>query len=287
MKVSMILATLGRDQDILFFLESLKCHADVNIKVVIIDQNADDRVSFVIKKASIQENITITHKKVDFKGLSKARNYGLDLVDKDTDILCFPDDDCKYFEQTLEKVIDYFSDHEEVDFISGKSISLCDCQPIDDMRIYDLSKISNIFGKAISYTIFLRYRNYVSKNLYFDENLGVGAKFGSTEETDFILSLIRAGLVGKQVLNIPVYHPNKDSLAVDLSRLYYYGLGVGAFLRKNREMSFSYLFLFIKALFLAPLFRLFKGVLFLNKNLLLEATIVLKSRLYGFTNYRD
>ncbi|MEY0174942.1 glycosyltransferase [Providencia rettgeri] len=286
MKISMILSTLGRDYDIISFIESLEFNNNAIVKIYIIDQNNDQRVNNVLSKyIKKNEQIELFHYKVNFKGLSKARNYGLKLIDSDTDILCFPDDDCKYLTNTLDSVIEIFS-KKNYDFISGVSLDEYNHNiTLKSNKDIPINRIYNIFGKAISYTIFINYQKYKNTNIIFDERLGVGAEFGSTEETDFLFNLIKSGLVGYNVSVVEVYHPNKDLNIINLDRLYYYGLGVGAFTKKHSVISLDYIFFFVKSILLAPSVRIIKSIFTLNFPLFKVGITMLKARLLGFVKY--
>jgi Glycosyltransferases, probably involved in cell wall biogenesis len=92
MKFSLIMATYGRSNEIENFLISLKNQTYKNFELIVIDQNDDDKAYKIIKK--FQNDINIIYLKVSFKGLSKARNYGLNYASGQ--IIAFPDDDCEY-----------------------------------------------------------------------------------------------------------------------------------------------------------------------------------------------
>ena len=71
----------------------------------------------------------------------------------------------------------------------------------------------------------------------FDEQLGIGAKYGGSEESDLVLRLLECG---KQIVYHPalrVRHPDVDArktaLASWVNKHYTYGVGRGAMLRKH------------------------------------------------------
>jgi hypothetical protein len=88
----------------------------------------------------------------------------------------------------------------------------------------------NYYNKAISIGIFIKPINI--EDIIFDHKLGVGAKFGSSEESDLIASLINIGYKGYYNSKQFIYHdlyqikPNK-------SRYYNYGMGFGALYKKE------------------------------------------------------
>ncbi|HCN4986280.1 TPA: glycosyltransferase, partial [Escherichia coli] len=93
-KFSLVLCTINNRKDIPKFIESLSCNIHekkFEVELIVIDQNT---LSIADLFSDIAERVTLKYFKVDFKGLSRARNYALKHVSGD--IVCFPDDDCIY-----------------------------------------------------------------------------------------------------------------------------------------------------------------------------------------------
>ena len=70
--------------------------------------------------SKISGQIFITHIKIKEKGLSLARNIGLNYVKGD--IIAFPDDDCEYPPNLLSKVHELFLKFDEFNVLTGISI---------------------------------------------------------------------------------------------------------------------------------------------------------------------
>ncbi len=227
MRFSLIVATLNRPIELERLLQSLICQTFKNFEVVIVDQSEDEATFNLINDYSSHLQIIYLHSAI--KGLSFARNLG--LLRSTGEIIAYPDDDCYYSNQVLEMVDLRFRENKKIQVVSTNSQSSFD----DNSKYHNSPKEScelsvwNIFNTIISFTIFIKNENkYVLK---FDERFGVGAKFGSGEETDLILRLIGQGAKGYYYPEIVVYHPvNKIN---SLERGYKYALGFGALHRKH------------------------------------------------------
>ena len=102
MKVSLILPTLNRTDDLAVFLDSLLEQTYKDFELIVVDQNEGNEVFEIVK--DYEEDFKIKYVKSDEKGLSLNRNRGLILMKGE--IVGFPDDDCEYSPDTLEKVVE-------------------------------------------------------------------------------------------------------------------------------------------------------------------------------------
>jgi hypothetical protein len=85
MNCSLILATLGRDIELVSFLYSLEAQTYRDFKLIIIDQNKDKKIYFIVEK--FVNCFPINHIKVDFSGIAKLnlknrKNSPFWLVDR-------------------------------------------------------------------------------------------------------------------------------------------------------------------------------------------------------------
>ncbi len=90
MRFSLIVATLGRSTEISALLESLLAQGRDDFEVIIVDQNADDRVAPVL--APYAPRLPIAHLRSAIRNANHARNLGLRAARGK--IVTFPDDDC-------------------------------------------------------------------------------------------------------------------------------------------------------------------------------------------------
>lgn len=273
---SLIMATYGRKDEIReFILSLLKSNYDLSkVELIIVDQNDSIVLDDIVDE--FKNELDIQHIKSDVKGLSLNRNIGIKKAKGD--IIAFPDDDCKYFVNTLETVNGLFQST-NADILMGKILdeSNKDCirkWPEKSIEI----KRSNFYTKISSITIF---KKITSKTKLFDENMGVGTYYGSNEDADTIYNELKEG---KKVIyhpSIKLFHPSSVG-KLPLAKIESYGLGFGALCKKNKDVYMLKLFYSI------ILYHSLKYSLAVLKNNKEEQEIrkaYIKSRLNGFKSY--
>ena len=229
MKISLIMATLGRIDEIKIFLDSLIIQDYKNFELIIVDQNEENILEEIV--SSYKEKIYINHIRIDKKGLSVARNVGMKYATGE--IIAFPDDDCAYSKGILTFVSKFFNTNDNFDFVTFK---LRDIEKGVDsnLRWYNHNveiTYKNIFRTVISPSIFIKFRD--KSDVFFDENLGVGRKFGSGEESDMVLELLYRGYRGIFLTDFVIHHPDKNE---SIEKICLYGLGYGAILKKHVKL---------------------------------------------------
>ncbi|WP_181701637.1 glycosyltransferase family 2 protein [Chthonobacter albigriseus] len=232
MKFSLVTATYGRSSELELLFESLRKQTHRSFEVIVIDQNPDDRVGEVLRRFA--GAFDVKHIR-SAKGLSKARNVGLDHVDGD--LVAFPDDDCRYPADLLERVAKAFREDAGLGGLCGMSVDDSGA-PSQGRWATSAHRVdrSNIWSSATSYTIFLRRDAMVAAGK-FDETLGVGAgtRWGAGEEVDFLLRVLKAGARVHYDPAVQVHHddPTRDYTAAALARGRLYNRGLGRVLRLN------------------------------------------------------
>lgn len=279
-KISLIMATLGREREVRNFIQSLLMQNYKNYELIIVDQNDED----FIKKISEEyiDKIKIIYVHSEKKGLSLSRNLGLKCASGD--IIAFPDDDCEYSQGMLEDIINKF-ENEDIDIVTFKSIdkiSKADSNNKWESTVQEVN-IFNLFKTSISYTIFIKTKNI--KDIYFDEKLGVGAYFGSAEESDMLASLLCKSYKGKYYPSIFAYHPIKMELN---DRYFKYALGLGAFVKKELfyRKDYKYFFKGIQYIFIRPIGGLIVSLLKFRIESVKRYKGVFAGRFLGFIKYQ-
>ena len=223
-KFSLIVPTLGRTKELELFLKSIENQIYKNFQVIIVDQNDHNLVKDICDKYI--NNFELIYIKSNEKGLSLNRNKGIKIADGN--IIAFPDDDCEYDENTLFLVNKYFKTT-NYNIYSCKVIDKYNKKPFGKSQNFDCDiKYSNIMKNCVSISIFIKYKE--KNHIHFDEKLGVGAKFGSGEESDLIFSLYHKGYRGKYFAREYIYHPFKLN---DDNRVKSDSLGLGALMKKE------------------------------------------------------
>lgn len=275
MKYSLVTGTLGRSAVLQRLLQSLVSQTHQNFELIVVDQNEDDRVSEVLEP--YYSEIELCYLRLNKKGLSRARNQGLEHVTGD--IIGFPDDDCWYPKDLLEKIDSFLQRRADVEGVTARSYTEEDNRTVPFSATSGPLNLQNVFGhgKGISYCIFLR-ESVIKDVGEFDENIGVGAKsqWGSGEETDYLIRAIKNGHNIYHSTGFRVYHPKKEE--VDANKVKMYGRGAGYVFRKNNVGFALSVWVLTRVPIFATVFYLFKiDIRKVKINL-----IRLRSRLVGF-----
>ena len=120
----------------------------------------------------------------------------------------------------------------------------------------------------------------------FDENFGVGARWGGSEETDLLLRMLDGGSSISYFPSLLVFHPKADfslmSYKDTFTKSYTYGLGRGALLRKHKTIPK----LFIFNCFIKPAGAIFLSLLLVRPKDVLRFCSSLFGRVVGFVKYQ-
>ena len=102
---SLIVCTYMRSESLLNLLNSVNTQSLYPNEILIIDGSIDDTTKLLLEKNKFKN---LKYYKVDSidRGLTRQRNYGINLVAENSDIVCFLDDDIvltsKYFKNLIE-----------------------------------------------------------------------------------------------------------------------------------------------------------------------------------------
>jgi GT2 family glycosyltransferase len=220
----LVVATVDRTDDLARLLDSLEAQRYDRLRVIVVDQNEDDRVAALLEGRAFRlERIRAG------RGLSRARNTA--LAGLEADIVAFPDDDCVYPEGTLERVGRRFAAEQELSGITGRAEDEHGRSSPSWRRDAALLTDDNLWNRAISFTIFVR-REVVERVGPFDERLGLGSgeTWASGEEIDYLIRAIRAGGRIAYDPSLVVRHDVRDDDASVGARD---GASVGYLLRKH------------------------------------------------------
>jgi GT2 family glycosyltransferase len=200
--VDLIVATVGRTDELYGLLESLEAQTHPPARVLVVDQNDDDRLA---AQLGAHPSLPIEHLRSG-RGLSRARNAALPRLD--AELVAFPDDDCRYPPELLERVAARFRDDPALGILCGRladeSGRAAGRWGSERRRVGD----DDVWRAGTSATIFAR-REAVERIGAFDEALGLGpgARFGSGEEIDYLVRALRAGVPVEYDPALVVIHP--------------------------------------------------------------------------------
>jgi glycosyltransferase involved in cell wall biosynthesis len=227
----LVCATKGRVADLERMFRSLAIQTCRHFHLVLVDQNGDDTLLPLVEK--YRAYFPIRHERASVQGVSAARNVG--LFDGPEELIGYPDDDCWYPHDLLERVVAFFSTHPEIDLLtgpaqdeSGAPVGGWDADPGPITR-------ENVWARCIGFNLFLR-ASAARRIGHFNVEIGAGSAtpYGSGEETEYVLRAIGPGLRTYYDPEFVVGHPDKKYTSAGVARAFLYGAGMGYVLRRQR-----------------------------------------------------
>ena len=224
--ISLILTGGSRPTELDRFFDSLRNQAGgPEIEVIFVNQGHYDAPARCRGAERIRLRVVEMGERVP---LSVARNAGLKSGVRG-EIVAFPDDDCWYPPDLVDRLLLCFAEEPQVD---GFCLNVFD--PVLD-RSYGGRPLGiecaitdhNLFRLPISVGIFLRRETLDRAGCHFDESLGAGSPIGSGEETELLARVLAGGGKLRYNGNLSVFHPSDYLDAGDPRKLMQYGAGFG------------------------------------------------------------
>jgi len=226
----LVVATIGRVTELDRLLSSLDEQAYKDFRVLIVDQNGDDRVDGVLRRHASLDVVLVRAE----RGLSRARNAALGALK--ADVVAFPDDDCSFPSDLLDRIARRLADHPELDGLTGRAVDPHGSSSPTWAADPAVLTRTNLWNRGISYTIFLR-RAIVERVGPFDEQLGLGSprQWSSGEEIDYLVRAIGSGARIEYDPALVVLHDVPSLTPMSLRAIGARdGASVGYILRKHR-----------------------------------------------------
>lgn len=254
--LSIVISTLNRKNEISFLLESIYKNISCNIyEVIIVDQNFSDLLDDIV--AEYSNLMTIRHFKVSFRGLSKAKNFG--IKKSFGEYIIFMDDDAEIIPGSIELGIKSLNSDIHLDAISGRMVDRNGADSVkkfsDNFGVLNLKDFEDKFIESS-----MMFRKSCLSEEYFDENLGCGVFHGAEEGYDLVYRLLKGS--HKIIYNpaIKFYHPNtisSHSSESEIKRVFNYRCGFAALCRKH-GFNKKYYSRLIKVFMYIPYLTIFK-----------------------------
>jgi glycosyltransferase involved in cell wall biosynthesis len=190
--ISLVVATLGRTTQLDKLLDSLVRQDRQDFEVIIVDQNADDRLEH-LSKGNWPFRLSRIHTP-NARGLSRARNVGWKAAKGE--LIIFPDDDCWYPTWFLSRGTQLMS-ASHVDVLTGRAA---------DEAGHDIngrySSVPHTISRANAWVSGIEWVMLFKKSVLlavegFDEQIGVGAStpWQACEGQDILLRALDKGFV--------------------------------------------------------------------------------------------
>jgi glycosyltransferase involved in cell wall biosynthesis len=198
--ISAIVATYRRKDELRKLLDSIIENNCPHLEIIIVDQNTDNLIDKLIAYYVLK--LDITHLKISVPNQSAARNLG--ATKAKYGIICFPDDDCWFEGNALNKVSYHFKTHASTDLlvINWKQ---------NITKYYDscfLTKKEIFSFRSVGYVTYVLFfkRDVFSSLGGFIESIGLGQYIGGGEDTEITFRAADKDLVIYYDSSIAVNH---------------------------------------------------------------------------------
>ena len=279
LNVSLVVATYGRYDELELLFESFvnqDCNLDI-FEVIVIDQNDTIDLDPIVNKYC--DKINVVHYKTSVKGLSKAKNKGIDLAKGS--IITFSDDDCTFYPDTISRALTYFEENKNVDIVYGRLYDRKNDKCI--MRVWSNKDLElNKFNFHLNYSAVTCFTKI--KSLRFNERFGVGSVIGLGEELDYVMQSLNLGYNVYYSPKIDIWHPELNVSVMSNEKVYKYAYGYGAVFRKNMDKNFAVIFAMSISYQLA---RFFLSTIKFDFKNVYKMYLGFKGRIFGFLAYKD
>jgi glycosyltransferase involved in cell wall biosynthesis len=200
----LVVATVGRAEELARLLDSLERQTHPAQRIVVVDQSGGADVAALLERRTTLALVRLEAE----PGLSRARNEGLRHVT--ADVVAFPDDDCAYPDDLLERAGRFLRERPAVDVLTGRTADR-DGRASPRWHPAGVVRVEDVWHAGNSAAMFVR-RRVLEEIGPFDERLGLGAgtPWTSSEEIEL---LVRALLAGARVEHDPtlvVEHALRD-----------------------------------------------------------------------------
>jgi GT2 family glycosyltransferase len=234
--VSVIVCTRNRAESLRLSLESIV--AERPNQIVVVDQSTDDASKAVVGTFDDSANVLYMH--TEKAGLSRAYNLGIAAAN--TELLAFTDDDCTVPAGWLAAIAGAFEENPAAAMMYGQVKAgemvlgpgdYIPVLPFAEIRRYSPGDRFEVFGMGANFAA--RRSDLVAVG-GFDEALGGGGMFRSSQDSDMQLRLWRSGRTVLAHPGFSVAHFGARTPAQWQGTARAYGFGDGAFLIKHLRL---------------------------------------------------
>ena len=234
--VSVVICTRNRAQYLLECLQSFeKIHTEINWELILIDNGSSDNTQAVIGQFAATTSIALVVGQEPNKGLSYARNKGIELAQGE--FIAFTDDDCYPETDYVDKLLFRLTSDPKLGFVGGRVLLFDpDDYPVTIQTHNEPMYINPgefLFAGVIHGANFAFRKSALVQAKGFDVRLGAGTPFPS-EDVDTMAELLRLGWKGEYDPAIVVYHRHRRRSQAEVDKLFVgYDWGRGAYFAKH------------------------------------------------------
>jgi GT2 family glycosyltransferase len=229
---SVVVPTLGRTDEVRALLGSLARQPWDGFDVVLVDQNADDRLAAVVDASPLADRVRRV--KAPPRGASAARNLGAGLATGD--VLAFLDDDAEALPDTFERAAATLA-RTGAALVAGRCVDREGRGTMIRWHPTEGPMPRRDHGRMfVESTLFVRRDAFARHG--FDEALGVGTFHGAGEANDLVWRMLAAGEALHYDPAIRVYHPEKlagQDTAAEVRRIFSHRCGFARYCFKHRR----------------------------------------------------
>jgi glycosyltransferase involved in cell wall biosynthesis len=230
-RFSLILATIGRVSELDRMLASLAAQTYSSYELILVDQNRDDRLAAIVERWKPVIPLVVVQSE---SGASRARNAGLPWISGE--LVGFPDDDCWYPSDLLERVSAWFDSQPRYSLLSTSARDETGAETIARWpRRSCVIRRDTTFRTCATFCLFMRHAELMAAG-GFDETLGPGSRtrLNASEDSDLAIRVIQRAGEGWYEKSLFTFHPRTDASAASAVRAFHYGAAFGYFLSKHR-----------------------------------------------------
>ena len=265
-------------KNLIFLINNQKGNFKINIILIHQSSKKEDLPNFLLKN-------NIFYKRILIQNLSNAKNEGLKI--SKSKIFTVLDDDIIISKNYFYEAMNILNQTKN-DLIFFKINKFNSNIPLSrNMKNFDQIINYKNCNCCLSSTMWFNKKN--KQMINFDKNFGLGAKYGSADETDFIYRCLQKNKKIKYISKNLVYHPwefdNLKNLKSIYAKFFSYGVGQGALYKKHLENNKKlFLYLLILSL-LKSLAGIIIYMLTLKKKNIIKYFAMFCGKIIGFKNY--
>jgi glycosyltransferase involved in cell wall biosynthesis len=232
--VSVIVCTHNRAhrlEQTLNSLQQMMVLVDLAWELIIVDNNSSDNTKEVIDSFINKSSLHVKYVVERDQGISHARNMG--IQEASGHIIAFTDDDCIVDRYWITSISKEFHKDESIAGIGGRVLLYDKMDRPVSIRVHEertiLSSADRILKLMIGCNMAFA-RPVFDEIGIFDTDFGVGSRFASSEDLDFLYRVYKKGLKIVYSPDILVYHNHGRRNDEQIKSLMQgYAVGRGAF----------------------------------------------------------